>query len=86
MQRIRRPAANTANKGAGVASPLSRDYSICVRGVGTRPSESRGSHKKLASACVRFSRPLKADIADGDRHVRFVAKADSCTAAINISR
>ena len=26
--------------------------------------------------------PLKADIADGDRHVRFVPKADICTAAI----
>jgi hypothetical protein len=27
--------------------------------------------------------PPKADIAERDRHVRFVPKADSCTAAIN---
>jgi len=27
--------------------------------------------------------PRKADIAERDRHVRFVPKADSCTAAID---
>jgi hypothetical protein len=35
-------------------------------------------HVRLMSAL-----PLKADIAEGDRHVHFVPKADSCTAAIN---
>jgi hypothetical protein len=47
MQRIRRPAASTANEGAGVVSPPSRNYDIYgiahrCEGVGTQPKEGWG--------------------------------------------
>ena len=41
-----------------------------------------GQKRTLRHVCVMSALPPKADIVERDRHVRFVPKADSCSAAI----
>jgi len=40
-----------------------------------------GQKRTISEFCAMSAYPSKADIIERDRHVRFVPKADSCTAA-----
>jgi hypothetical protein len=74
----RRPMAEAARLLGHAKPPGNQSRRPCreMRHRGTRPT----SCKLSRAAGLMSALPPKADIADRDRHVRFVPKADSCTA------